>query len=395
MVIGLLGFEFEASNKGCEALSYAILSILDATDEVKPLELVVFNIHKSMGVLPSAYPNIKFKNLPIAFKNFKFWKTFTEELQRCDIVLDVTHGDSFSDIYGERWFFQTTLMKTLVLMGRKPLVLLPQTYGPFNSRWARKWAKWVVKKASMVFCRDEESRSYIMEMCGNRVEAEVAPDLAFALPYNVPDLEKRTHIRVGINISGLLWNNCKNGNSLGMATDYCDYCYQVLGWFSQNPEYEIYLVPHVICDWREGKDYYENDCKAIREVLQEYPGCILSPDFDTAIGAKSFIATLDILIAARMHASIAAYSAKVTSIPFAYSRKFTGIYEDLDYPYVIDGKNLSTDEAVSKTIQYILDKTELDKAALVGQHELPERQTIFMKRLLKTLMQCEKGNSHD
>lgn len=60
MKVILLGFEFESSNKGCEALSYSVMSLLDSMDELKPLEIININIHDSIGEFQTLYPNIKF-----------------------------------------------------------------------------------------------------------------------------------------------------------------------------------------------------------------------------------------------------------------------------------------------------------------------------------------------
>ena len=80
MKIILLGFEFESSNKGCEALSYSIMALLDSMKELKPLEIVNVNIHDSMGEFANIYPNIKFTNLRMKTKRPSFWKKLGEEM---------------------------------------------------------------------------------------------------------------------------------------------------------------------------------------------------------------------------------------------------------------------------------------------------------------------------
>lgn len=87
---------------------------------------------------------------------------------------------------------------------------------------------------------------------------------------------------------------------------------------------------------------------------------------------------MDLLIAARMHASIAAYSSGVPVIPFAYSRKFEGVYNDLKYPYIINGRELSTEEAVLKTINYITIKDKLIELEIPGRNKLSELQSMFL-----------------
>ena len=54
---------------------------------------------------------------------------------------------------------------------------------------------------------------------------------------------------------------------------------------------------------------------------------------------------------------MARFSSGVVTLPFAYSPKFEGLYESIGYPYLIDGRKLSTDEAVGLTLKY-LDETE-------------------------------------
>lgn len=371
----LLGFEFESSNKGCEALSYAVISFLNSVEEFKPLEIVNINIHDSMGEIPTVYPDICFKNIRMRIKRPSFWKQCKKEISDTVAVLDITHGDSFSDIYGEKWFATTTLVKTFFALCRKPFILMPQTYGPYKKKWAEKWAKFVIMRADRVYTRDNISKKYLEEMGISRNVFNTV-DLAFLLPF---EKKNRTsnRIRVGMNVSGLLWDDCLKGNRFGLATNYCEYCRNLLSKLYNDQRYEISFIPHVLCDPREGVDFFENDSKAIRELLKEYPNCYFPNDFKTALDVKNYIAEMDILIAARMHASIAAFSANVAVIPFAYSRKFEGVYNDLDYPFVIDGKKSSTNDSVGKTMEYIASFEDLKKSEEPGNDTLQRAQKSF------------------
>ena len=87
----------------------------------------------------------------------------------------------FSDIYGKVWNANTDLAKQIAIMSKAPLVLMPQTYGPFYTNVLKKWAIHLVKKADLAFSRDTQSAQEMQELgVGNLV---VATDLAFALPY--------------------------------------------------------------------------------------------------------------------------------------------------------------------------------------------------------------------
>ena len=56
-----------------------------------------------------------------------------------------------------------------------------------------------------------------------------------------------------------------------------------------------------------------------------------------------------------MHAAVAALSSGVVTIPTAYSRKFNGVFQVLNYNHVVDLKELTTKDAVEMTIRKIQD----------------------------------------
>lgn len=390
MKIALIGFEFESSNKGCEALSYSFLPYLEKIIK-EPFEILNINIHDGLGKIPHLYPNIKFSNIHIRLKDISSWHKVKKQLKTCDMIFDITHGDSFSDIYGKKWFIQTMLLKQIAIWSKKPLILLPQTYGPFVNKFSKKWASYIISNSYKVYSRDELSTNYIKSIVKPKYHNKISTytDLAFALPYRKEKKENNDKIKIGLNISGLLWNNCVNNGKLKLKVNYCKYCFDLINKLNSIKQYEIHLIPHVICDIREGENYFENDCYAIKKILEKYPKCIYKNNFETAIDVKSYISNLDVLVAPRMHASIAAYSSGVASIPFAYSRKFKGIYNTLNYNYVIDGNNLTTESAIESTITYIEQREILREKAEKGMKIVKEKLLNFEKELEYTINEVE------
>ena len=53
--------------------------------------------------------------------------------RRCDLVLDIGAGDSFADIYGTSRIQKMLLAKFTVHAARRPMILSPQTIGPFTA----------------------------------------------------------------------------------------------------------------------------------------------------------------------------------------------------------------------------------------------------------------------
>lgn len=71
---------------------------------------------------------------------------------------------------------------------------------------------------------------------------------------------------------------------------------------------------------------------------------------------------MDAFIGPRMHATIAAFSSSVLTIPVAYSKKFEGLYGSLEYNYLVDLRYLSTEDAVIKTLNLLSCEDELKEA---------------------------------
>ena len=82
------------------------------------------------------------------------WNEGARTLRGARAVLDVSGGDSFTEIYGARRFQTVTLPKLTTLEAGRPLMLLPQTYGPFRSEKARKLASRLVQGSAQAWARD-------------------------------------------------------------------------------------------------------------------------------------------------------------------------------------------------------------------------------------------------
>lgn len=152
-----------------------------------------------------------------------------------------------------------------------------------------------------------------------------ASDVALRLPYDPPAPQRREGpMRVGINVSGLLMNGGYSGqNEFGISLDYPALMRNLIRFF-QSEGCEVHMVAHVLPQDR-AKTHREDDYFAAAQLVKEFPGTVLAPAFDSPSDAKTYIATLDFFMGARMHACIAAFSAGVPVVPMAYSRKFAGL----------------------------------------------------------------------
>ena len=358
MKIGLMGCEFVSPNKGCEALAYSIIYILNKCNNTDD-NLEIYNFSGTeLGEIQTEFKNIKFKNIMPKLKDCEF--NYLKNLNQCDFILDATMGDSFSDIYSNKYYDKLILHKRIAEAMCKNYILLPQTYGPFYYKGSDKKAKGVFKRAKYIYCRDEMSQK-ILETKFNIKNSELVTDMAFLLPYNKNRFSFDTNkIKLGINVSGLLYKGgFESSNQFNLKIDYKKYINELIEKYSNNEKYEIYLIPHVI-DINENA--HDDDYKTCKKIAEKYKNCILAPLFKNPIDAKSYISNMDIFIGARMHSTIASFSSGVVTIPVSYSRKFEGLFNSLNYKYIIHAKEYNTDEAVNKTIEYCENTKELSKS---------------------------------
>lgn len=349
IVIGLAGLLFDSGNYGCAALAISFY---------KGLTEILGRNHEECRIIAfSGEPNSKGlleKEYPIQFVKYRLSNLHSVLetrtcVKQCDVMIDFTEGDSFSDIYGNGRFIKDSVIKMMALHYHVPLLLGPQTYGPFVGLLCRKTAAYIVNRAQKVYTRDKLSAKYLIEM-GITRKVNICTDVAFRLPFAKVTVPQHEALWVGVNVSGLLWADCAGGrNKYGLTIHYIKYHQQLIQNLLRDPQIKVYLIPHVgTQNSSENGDYY-----ACRELQKKYPSCAILNDFANPCQAKEKISTMDVFVGARMHATIAALSAGVFTIPIAYSRKFEGLFSSLGYPVIIDGCALNTEQAVEKTMYYI------------------------------------------
>ena len=338
MVIGLLGFPFYDSNKGCEALTYSFVSALSQIDD--HLKIINFS-GNNIDTIKRSFPDIVFSGYKMRLYNLLF------HMKECDYIFDCTYGDNFSDIYSLSFVTRTTIYKLAVLSLKGNLILAPQTIGPFKNNFLKKEASKILKKCKAVFTRDEISTEYVKEIAN--VDAITVTDLAFMLPYDKSKYSFSSNKKIGLNVSGLLWRGgFSEDNQFCLKMNYQSFIIRAIEQL-KNDGYEIHLIPHVVAD----ENLTHDDDVAICKELSEKKGVLCAPAFKTPIDAKSYISNMDVFVGARMHSTIAAFSSGVPTIPVSYSRKFQGLYNTLNYDYIIDAKNLDEGEAVLTLMGYL------------------------------------------
>lgn len=388
--VGLLGAIIDNGNMGCVALTYSIIRALEIisirlecgfqyyifenTYNLKKIDYLCDELKISRNQIkwaPVGYLHKVSSRIKYMRKN----REMKSKLRECDFVIDLTQGDSFTDIYGKERFLIHTKIKELVEEMGIPIILGPQTYGPFQNEKNRLYAKKIIQGSNMVISRDYASAAYLNSFCNKKIY--VTTDLAFMLPFKKIERSRELgKIKVGVNVSSLLIKKKTEATitDFTLKTDYDCYIKELMDYLSQKENYEIHLIPHVGYD-------------AVIETGTKYPKAIVHQKFETPIEAKNCIADMDIFIGSRMHATIAAFSSGVATIPVAYSRKFSGLYNNLGYPYVVDMQLLETQNAVQLTINYIKKFRELSDKGKDCISEVESKSKDTLRLLEKAIKQ--------
>lgn len=262
-------------------------------------------------------------------------------------------GDGFSDIYGDalyiRRFHQTLPLWKLNI----PLIILPQTIGPFKGEENYNLAVRVLKRANHVFVRDSKFEDELNKL---GIKYEKTKDLsAFMLPqpWNI-DIKDNA---VGINVSGLVYSN----KFVGLENQFDAYPALIDKLITKfrSLGHPIYLIPH---SYNYNTPEPNNDdlvaCKQAYEFLVDKSNVFVVDKDMIAPEVKYVISKMRFFIGTRMHANFAAIYSNVPLYGLAYSYKFSGAF----YANGLDGvkqttminnlKQIEIDSIIEKVLDY-------------------------------------------
>jgi colanic acid/amylovoran biosynthesis protein len=265
-------------------------------------------------------------------------------IARSRAVLDVSGGDSFTDLYGPRRFRAMVLTKRLALDAGVPLILLPQKLGPFRDPANRDEAIAILRRATAVWVRDADSLAVLEGALGRDFDParhRLGVDMAVALPAMQPaDLDPavarwldpgRGFPLAGINVSGLLCNEAGRARrDFGLADAHpAQVETMARALLTAEPDLRLLLVPHV--HRPEGDP--ESDLGAARALVARLGE--LGRDRVAVLGGrpgamelKWVLSRLDWFAGARMHATIGAFSSGVPTLGLGYSDKAQGVFAE-------------------------------------------------------------------
>lgn len=340
--VNISGLILRDNNRGTAALGYGSFYFLQKKGYLKYDDIVVSfgyynnflkkeNTRLKELIAECNGKQIKCQVIPV-FRFEKFlvdtfglvlpFTRFGRVLNQTRWVAAINGGDGFSDIYSTETFF-SRLHETHIAMKRHiPLIVLPQTIGPFQSPFNRKIADKILHYAKKIYVRDDK---FVSELDKMGLKYEMTKDLSAYMKPQSFDIDILPNA-VGLNVSGLTYSNTFRT----LAGQFASYPYlmkAIIDYF-QSKNVPIYLIPHSYNYSQPEKS--NDDLLAIKDLYNhlENKSNVYVVDRDmVSPQVKYVISKMSFFIGTRMHANFAAIYTHVPLFGLAYSYKFQGAFE--------------------------------------------------------------------
>ena len=263
--IGLLWHSLSSGNLGVVALTFANMAIARDVALAEGYDPRFTVIGMRDGAAIGAGEDIR--NFAIDTRSMLLPGGYWSTVRRLDCGLDIGAGDSFAEIYGPKRFGFLWLPKLMAELRGVPLLLSPQTIGPFTKSIYRRLAAMTMRRAHAVVARDKVSLALAQEMAP-RTPAILSADVAFELPY-----ESQAHsrggerLRIGVNASGLLFHEAETGrNRFGLSLNYARFIRTLIAALIARGD-EVHLISHAT----SAGDPTDDDGRRADMLAAEFP----------------------------------------------------------------------------------------------------------------------------
>jgi colanic acid/amylovoran biosynthesis protein len=280
---------------------------------------------------------------------------------RSDLVLSCGGGYlySYRSLLPGTTFWQNVVHAYLATALHKPLLFLPQSFGPFGSALARRGVRTLLDRPSVagIFAREEVSYHVLGQMLGQPGGARIAlcPDMAFYLAAGEGSLSRgheaasTARPTMVVNLREWAFPGAQDPRSRRDA--YLQAMVAVAHHFVRRHRGQVVVVPQAL-----GPDPAEDDrgiCWEFFQRVHHFPAAAQAvhyrePETRSLTGYLALLSQATILVGTRLHACILALLCGVPALSVGYQPKSQGTLDLLGLGDLnLDIQDLAADRLVA------------------------------------------------
>ncbi len=277
-------------------------------------------------------------------------------------LIDIA-GFAYTDEWGSRPTQDFASLTAYYKAKGKPVVLLPQAFGPFQRNETKSAFRNVLENATLVFARDQQSYEYAFELSSESGKVMHAPDITLFYPdvsLEMATDQDKGYVCVVPNIRIL------DQGKQSWGDKYQSYLLEIVReLLHQNLRVNIVvhdasgddlILARYLCD--------KTSSPAVTLIQEEDP-----------IALKQLLAGSSMLIGSRYHSLVAAFSKHVPAIALGWSHKYTMLFRDFGCEQYV----VSPDTSIEAVLQHVRALVDRDTNASCRQqiaHRLREMYRV-------------------
>jgi colanic acid/amylovoran biosynthesis protein len=306
-------------------------------------------------------------------------KRLLERVARSDVVLSCGGGCfySYRPFFPGTTFWQNVVHVRLAALMRKPLVLLPQSFGPLKSAAARGAVRGLLNARPVVrvFAREAHSLQLLRQLVAPEWQRRIAlcPDMAFYLSAGTEPLvapARPTHSAqptLAMNLREWAFPEYSSAAERHAGRErYLNALTCAGAWFIERHRGRVIVMPQAL-----GPDPSEDDraiCQAFVERVRaraNEPALVqfVNPGTASLSDYLRLLSQVTLVVGTRLHACILAMLAGAPAISVGYQAKSQGTLAMLG----LQDLNLDIAEVTTERLVSAMERVLADREALVVQ----------------------------
>ncbi|MBU2916043.1 polysaccharide pyruvyl transferase family protein [Reichenbachiella agariperforans] len=296
-----------------------------------------------------------------------------------DIVLPVGGNYLFSStkIVSRNYFMHVINILCSKAFDNK-VVLFPQSYGPLTRAYERRFLKWSLNKVDGVYCRDIESRDFIIECGVNAKQIKVIPDIAF-YHINEEQLKNREGSapkgKVLVTVLDWRWSMVteQSNDRQEIFDAYRSCMIEYIKFLSEEKKLDV-------CIFSQVTTVDSNDHLLSLELEKQINNprvYATKMENDNLADILSFYNSFDFVVGSRMHSCIFGILQGIPTIGIGYQPKTIGLFNLLGIPnYAFDAKSVSSSDLIDITKRVMENFSNENQKVIELSKSVKERITL-------------------